>query len=267
MAPGTDKAASLGTEARLLQQLRTRLENPGYIFIEQVRERTGLNAGRAMDALGISIYPSRGIFLAGFEAKCSRSDWQSELAQPEKSAGFIQYCRHWWLVCANTGIAEEHEIPAAWGWIEWNGRRLVTRRPAPTLKSVPPPIDFVAAILRRAMSRMTPSGSVADLVDQAFKRGVASVRNGVDRRLQDAQRELEELRATLQGVEEAIGGRLYGRNMERLFKDIKVARQLQDFCHPATAGAARQIGNDAIALAAALEAIANAVGLEEGVGA
>lgn len=219
------------------------------------------------DALGISIYPSRGIFIAGYESKCSRSDWQRELAQPDKADGFVKYCRHWWLVCGTTGIAEAHEIPTAWGWIEWNGRRLVTRRPAPTLKCVPPTIDFVAAVLRRAMSRMTPSGSVADLVDQAFKRGVASVQNGVDRRLQAAQRELEELRATLRGVEEAIGGSLYGRHMERLFKDIKVARQLRDFCHASTAGAARRIGSDAIALAAALESIANAVGLAEGIDA
>ena len=59
--------------------LALRYAPPAYAFFEEVRAQTGYAAGGSADGLALSLWPSRGIELHGFEVKVSRSDWLREL--------------------------------------------------------------------------------------------------------------------------------------------------------------------------------------------
>ncbi|QNJ56375.1 hypothetical protein KNV19_gp61 [Gordonia phage Portcullis] len=117
------------TERDLLDALHEKLDgeaqgNGGHrwIIAEKVRCRAGF-AGwdpqhgrlRTADALAIDTWMSKGMELHGFEVKCSRSDWLTELKQPEKSEAFRRICDRWWLVTSDPSIVKPGELPDGWG--------------------------------------------------------------------------------------------------------------------------------------------------------
>ena len=139
-----------GTLRRLL---REKFAPPAYALFEEVKNQTGYQkrAERYADALALSLWPSRGITMTGFELKVSRGDWRKELDDPAKAAEFSKYC-HAWYVVAPEGIVERLELPATWGLIEVptaGRKRLVTKVEAPKLTPEPWDQAFVAALLRR----------------------------------------------------------------------------------------------------------------------
>ena len=59
---------------------------PEYALFYEVANATGSAATRSADAIAMGLWPSRGLYLQGFEIKVSRSDWLSELKNPAKAA-------------------------------------------------------------------------------------------------------------------------------------------------------------------------------------
>lgn len=114
------------TERELLDALHTKLDaeakgNGGHRWIvaEKVRNIAGYAVRRGelrtADALAIDTWESKGLEIHGFEVKCSRSDWLTELKQPEKSEPFRRFCDRWWLVTSSKDIVKPGELPAGWG--------------------------------------------------------------------------------------------------------------------------------------------------------
>ena len=64
--------------------------------------------GRYADAVAMNLFPSRGLALHGFEIKVSKSDFKSEIENPEKSVPVQQYCDHWWIVAP---AEAERDVP------------------------------------------------------------------------------------------------------------------------------------------------------------
>lgn len=61
--------------------LRNRYSPPEYAFLPQVRNQTGYSRQiRTADALVMSLYPSRGLYLSGFEIKINKSDLKNEIS-------------------------------------------------------------------------------------------------------------------------------------------------------------------------------------------
>lgn len=89
-------------------------KSPEWAFFTHVNEGTGRNLGRIVDALAMSLYPSRGLHLHGFEVKVSRGDWLRELADPSKADGWFQACHGWWLATPPDIIRRE-DLPHGWG--------------------------------------------------------------------------------------------------------------------------------------------------------
>lgn len=136
----------------LWSALRKRYAAPEYAWFEEMRNGTGFSRrqDRTADAMAFGTWPSRGLLLHGFEVKVSRSDWLREKKQPEKSVELQRFCDHWWLVTTEGCVLDVGEIPVTWGWLEWNGKKLVTKREAPRLEAQPIDRPMLAAILRRA---------------------------------------------------------------------------------------------------------------------
>lgn len=144
---------------QIRQLLREKFAPPAYALFEEVKNQTGYSkrSERYADALALSLWPSRGIGMTGFEIKISRADWKKELDDPAKAAEFSKYCVAWYVV-APEGIVERLELPATWGLVEVpeKGRkRLVTRVEAPPLTPQPWDQSFVAALLRRQHEQLT----------------------------------------------------------------------------------------------------------------
>ena len=136
--------------------LRVHFPSPAHVVLEEVRSQTGYAARgqreRYADALVCSCWPSRGLWLAGVEIKVSRSDWQRELAAPNKSAAIQRWCEYWWIA-APAGIVLEGELPVTWGLLEYDAAsrrkdKFVVRVKAPALTPEPMSIAFIASVLR-----------------------------------------------------------------------------------------------------------------------
>ena len=155
------------TESQLFIILKNRLcrnngNGPSFVLIPHVKNDAGHKGSRTIDAIGMSLYPSRGLELHGFEIKSTRSDWLRELVQREKSECWKSIVDRFWLV-SDLGVARSSEIPTGWGWMEVRGRSLRQRMAAPLIvstatldeeRAIHLPIGFdrgqLAALLRAA---------------------------------------------------------------------------------------------------------------------
>ena len=129
--------------------LLDKLRQEGVLQLREVRNAGGHGADRSLDAMSFGLWPSKGSHATGYEVKVSRSDWLKEMTQIDKAEAFRPYCKYFFLVAVKK-VAELHEIPETWGFLEWDGRRLVTVKPAPKNETVLPfPGTMLSAILKR----------------------------------------------------------------------------------------------------------------------
>lgn len=139
------------TAATVRALLRERYGQPAWAFFEEVRNKTGAMGDRYVDALALSLWPSNGLDLVGFEIKVSRSDWLRELKDPSKANAFQRWCDRWFVV-APEGIVHRIELPSRWGLLEvvTNKGRLALRLTveAPALEPEPLGKPFIASIVR-----------------------------------------------------------------------------------------------------------------------
>ena len=91
--------------------LSNRFCAPAWAFLPQVRNGTGfLNVTRTVDAIAMGLWPSRGLYMHGFEIKVRRGDWLNELRNPEKAEEIGQFCDFFWVVAPKEVIKFE-EVP------------------------------------------------------------------------------------------------------------------------------------------------------------
>lgn len=162
-------AGALGSEAAVLSALARLYPEPAFAFFPHVRNGTGYarKRQRTADALAMSLWPSRGLVLHGFEVKVSRGDWLTELADPQKADDMAAYCDLWWLAVGNERIVQPGELPPKWGLIAPHEKgvhagtmRVVKEAEALDAK----PLDrlLVASILREGRRGLVPAASVKE---------------------------------------------------------------------------------------------------------
>lgn len=111
------------TEATMLDLLAAKLNKPGnggsgeYAFLRHVRNAAGFDASRTFDAISVSLWPSRGLQIDGYEVKVQRGDWTRELKDPAKAEEACRLVDRFW-VCAPKGIVRDGELPPTWGLME-----------------------------------------------------------------------------------------------------------------------------------------------------
>jgi hypothetical protein len=189
-------------------RLAKKFAAPAYAFMPQLHQETGAGAtsGRRADAVAMSLWPSRGLHLIGFEIKVDRSDLLKELKTPAKADAIQRYCHQWWLVTPPdlVGATELMVLPATWGVMEAHGAdQLKATRQAPTVQPEPLNIDIIAAMFRGFANTVpylsasyVPKSEVEEMAEERAKQIVASDPLG---------RQLEELRKHVREFEEASG--------------------------------------------------------------
>ena len=188
----TDVAESKSrTSEDMIALLRARYAAPEYAFLPQVRSRTGYGGPiRTADAMAMSLYPSRGLLLHGFEVKVSRSDWLRELKEPDKAEEMARHCDRWWIVVNDERVVAPGELPPTWGLLVPRRAALTVKVDAPPLEAAPMTRAFMAALMRNvadASKGMIAESEIAGRLAEARAEGEA-------RATLDATRELERLK-------------------------------------------------------------------------
>jgi hypothetical protein len=190
-----------GVTAQLYDALDKRYGPPAYALIRSVSDATGFQRWRTADAIAMSIWPSRGLDLMGFELKVNRYDWLRELKDPSKADGIFRFCDRWWLVTNDPKVAQMSEIPPPWGWLCLFGNRWRVLKEAPKLKSKPISREFLASLLRHVNDQ--PNTELAEAEEKGYQRGLALGR--------DTQKHnYERLRAAVDTFERQSGIKIDG---------------------------------------------------------
>jgi hypothetical protein len=173
---------------------------PTAVIAPSVRSAAGFDARRTIDAISLGLWPSRGMFLDGYEIKVSRSDWLRELKNPAKAEEFGGLVDRLWLVVADTEIVKDDELPDGWGLLVKTGDKLRTKVKAQRITTGPAlPSRFGRSFLvplMRAMNTVPPDvrAALAEEAKQAYSRQAE----------RDAE-ELKKLREQVAAFEEGAG--------------------------------------------------------------
>lgn len=161
----------LRTAQAVMQVLRKRYSAPAWALFESVSNGTGSRASRWSDALAMSLWPSRGLEVHGFEIKVHRNDVLRELKDPKKADEVARYCDFWWLAVGSASIVKPDELPATWGLLvpSSNGTALKVAKEAKKLKAKALDRSFVAAVLRRASEHYDPERIRTEVRAQSYQ--------------------------------------------------------------------------------------------------
>lgn len=194
------------TESSLQALIAKRYAAPAYATLLHVRNQTGFQRRvRTADALAMSLYPSRGLDLMGFEIKCDRGDWKRELEDPTKAEEICRFCDRWWIVVADASIVQPGELPSAWGLLVPNDKGLVCKVEAPKRTSEPMTREMLAGLLRNVTETYVPRAGIRDETERKREEGYQlGLKHG--RRENDlAPRELARLKATVEKFQRESG--------------------------------------------------------------
>lgn len=193
----------------IINALAAKHKPPEYAFLTDVRNSVGFSSRvRTADAMAMSLWPSRGIFMTGFEVKISRADWKKELAQPEKAEELAQFCKHWFIACPEK-LIDKDEVPPGWGLIhvkEDGGLKYV--KPAPEHSHREPSWMLFASLMRDVTEQWVPSTTFIQRVADEVKERMARMAHNEGYELKEAKRQLEKLRANIEAFEAASGIKL-----------------------------------------------------------
>jgi hypothetical protein len=197
------------TEQTILAALRRCFPEREYAVIPQVRNAAGFSATRTADVIVMSLWPSRGLILTGFEIKVSRSDWVKEKITPEKAEAIAKYCDRWILAVSDPNIVREGELPANWGlWhvADGSAKELVKAKP---LDPVPMTRSFLAAILKRAVEYSVQPEEMQNFGAAEYQRGKTEGEQRSKHAYENFDRKAREYGELKQAIEESLGIRFW----------------------------------------------------------
>lgn len=194
------------TAAHIINALAARYKAPEYAFLTEVRNSVGFSSKvRTADAMAMSLWPSRGLYMTGFEVKVSRADWKKELEQPEKAEELARFCKMWFVACPDKMI-DKDEVPPGWGliYVKDDGT-LKYVRPAPEHPAVEPTWMLFASLMRDVVETWVPSTLVDQRIEAASRERMARRIEQEGYELKEAKRQLEKLRENIAAFEAESG--------------------------------------------------------------
>lgn len=168
-------------ERGILDLLHARFCQPEWALLEHVADKTGW-ASRTLDAVAMSLWPSRGLEVYGIEVKVHRGDWIREKKNPEKADDFFKYFDRFW-VAAERDVVAEGELPPTWGLlvVSPDGKSLQMKVDAPRGEPQELGRKFVAALLRRVAQQYVPTARVRGLAEEIAAEKVKDLNERLDR--------------------------------------------------------------------------------------
>jgi hypothetical protein len=209
------------TGAMVTAALRDYYSAPEWAIFFEVPSATGGGAARRADAIAMSLWPSRGLEIHGFEIKVDRRDWLRELKTPEKAEEIAAFCDRWWVVAA-PDVAKDGELPAGWGLLLMNGTNLRMKREAPKREGVVVTRPFLAALLRAASTQNPAEEAVRAAVEHTRKEERARAKVAADEARKAAEEDLARLQKSVDDFETSSGVRITQYDGQRLGEVVRL---------------------------------------------
>jgi len=213
------------TTPRVIEALRARYAAPAFALLTEVPDGTGTQKVRTADAIAMSLWPSRGLSLHGFEVKVSRGDWLKELANPQKAERFWRYCDFWWLVLGDAAIAREVELPPTWGLLVPRGDRLHVAREAVLLEPEPIGRPFLAALFRKVADAACSPEELEQRIEAARRDGEERHRSHLEFDLKQLRERYQELVQQVNDFQAASGitiAHRWGPNAQQVGQAVRL---------------------------------------------
>lgn len=209
--------AEYANENEVLAVLERKYPAGEWAFLPQVPDGTGSHQTRWADAIAMSLWPSRGLEVHGFEVKVSRTDWLKELRQQGKADPIARYCDRWWIVAGSRQIVEAEELPKGWGLMLPHGD---TFRPVvkAALRKDVAPLDrsFFAGLMRGATKAFARRHRHDEIRRSARREGYDQGLEQGRRESKRALNDYEQLQRALSEFEAASGLSIHAYNGKRL---------------------------------------------------
>jgi hypothetical protein len=198
----TKKPKKLLNTQELIERLGKHFPSPTYGFITQVRSATGSTSCRTADAMAMSLWPSRGLHILGFEVKASRNDWLNEIKYPSKAEEIARFCHEWYIVINDPEFIKEGELPTNWGLIVPSGTGMKTIKKAIYNQNVVlPDYQMLAGIFRNIAEQCIPKETLKTVLRAEFEKG----ENHADYHYRQLKTKHKELRDSLNQFEKLSG--------------------------------------------------------------
>lgn len=203
--------------------LAEKYKAPEYALLFEVGNGTGGNKSRSADAVAMSLWPSRGLHLIGFEIKASRADWLNELREPAKADAIGKYCDFWYLVVGDKKIVQDGELPLGWGLIAPRGEGLAVVKEAIKIECLPMDRSFLAGLMRRNVEQ--DRSAIDEEIRRAVKNQVDElVELKVNRQIGYLKRENDKLDEMVKTFSQVSGMPLYDFNVADIAEAVKFVR-------------------------------------------
>jgi chaperonin cofactor prefoldin len=187
------------------EQLRERYQAPEWAIFFEVANGPGSTLRRYADAIAMSLFPSRGLDIHGFEIKQVRGDWLNELKNPTKAETIASFCDYWWIVAGNEKVALKDEVPRNWGLLVSKDDALRQVKRAERLDPKPLDRKFVGALLRRADEWMKQQLKDDSRMIKAKEKGIEEGRELAELHRKYDQEDLKKIQARLKEFEKVSG--------------------------------------------------------------
>jgi len=194
-----------GDVVKLKEALRKRCNPPEWAIFFEVANGPGATFRRYADAVAMSLFPSRGLEVHGFEIKRDRRDWLRELKAPEKAETIASYCDYWWIVVPDKAIVKDGELPPGWGLLALHGESLRTVKKGKQTEVRALDRPFIAAMFRRAHQEMTNQQASDERLHAEYMRGKKDGKSDAESDRFLHSREYESLKREVKEFEEKSG--------------------------------------------------------------
>lgn len=134
---------------QIIELLRHRHPPGEWAIFTELSEGTGARAGGRIDFYAMHLWPSKRYLKIAYEIKVSRGDFMRELDNPRKRAKAEAYADECYFV-APAKLLGPDEMPEKWGLIEADHGGLKVKKRASQKEVTALPLEFVAALARRA---------------------------------------------------------------------------------------------------------------------
>jgi len=218
------------TEGMISALIEKRYDSNEWIVFFQVSNATGANGrARVADALAFNMWPSRGLEVHGFEIKCSRRDFVTELKNPAKSSLIQQYCDRWWLVIGDDDeIVKPGELPHTWGLMKKNKNNLEIITPAPKLTPIDMSKAFLLSVLRSASKQEKHRDHAKHLNEEAYNKGYEEGKTSLLYENKRFKSELDEIKKTVSDFENKSGIRMSNYEIGNIAEALKAFMENKD---------------------------------------
>lgn len=198
------------TSFDVISALAAKYCSPEYAFLTEVRNSVGFQRKvRTADAMAMSLWPSRGLYMTGFEVKVSRTDWKKELEQPEKAEEMARFCKHWFIACP-AGLISKDEVPPGWGLITVKeGGALSYIKAAPEYPDTQEPSWILfGSLMRDVAENWVPKSLLEQRVEAAVSERKKLWESSRKYELNAAEKTPSDLRKQVSAFEQASGIKL-----------------------------------------------------------